>query len=178
MDPFVGEIRAVAFSYAPQNWALCDGSLMQINQFRALFAILGTQYGGDGRTTFALPDLRGRAVVNAGQGPGLSNYPIGQKTGTETETLTLPQLPLHSHGFSGSFNVSTDTAGSSTAAHNFLAVPSEFQYAETGSGTTMGAGLISGQGSVVGGNQAHTNQQPYLVLNYIIALMGEFPVRS
>jgi microcystin-dependent protein len=178
MDPFVGEIRAVAFPFAPVNWALCDGSLMQINQNRALFAILGTQYGGDGKTTFALPDLRGRAVVNAGQGPGLSGYSIGKKTGTETVTLTLPQLPLHSHGFSGDFKVSTGTADSGKAAHNFLAVPSEFQYAESGSGTTMAAGLISGQGSVVGGNQPHTNMQPYLAVNYIIALLGEFPVRS
>lgn len=178
MDPFVGEIRAVAFPYAPRNWAICDGSLMQISQNTALFSILGTQYGGDGTSTFALPDLRGRTVVNAGQGPGLSSYPIGKKAGTETVTLTLPQLPLHSHGFSGSFNVSTDTAGLSTAANNFLAVPSEFQYAEAGSGTTMAAGLISGQGSVVGGNQAHTNQQPYLALYYIIALLGEYPQRS
>lgn len=177
MDPILGEIRAVAFPFAPVNWAICDGSLLQIRQYSALFSLLGTQYGGNGQTTFALPDLRGRAVVNAGQGPGLSGYSIGKKTGTETVTLTLPQLPLHSHEFSGNFNVSTGTAGSSKAANNFLAVTSEFQYAEAGSGTTMAAGLISGQGSVVGGNQPHTNQQPYLALYYIIALLGEFPQR-
>ena len=178
MDPFIGEIRAVAFPFAPVNWAVCDGSLLSTRQYTALFSLLGTQYGGNGQTTFALPDLRGRAVVNAGRGPGLTAYPIGQQAGTESVTLTLPQLPAHTHAFGGSFNVSTGVGSLSSPANNFLAVAPDFQYAEAAGGsTTMAKDFISGKGSAVGGGQAHTNQQPYLALYYIIALLGVLPQR-
>lgn len=177
MDPFVGEIRAVGFGFAPRGWALCDGSLIQIRQYTALFSLLGVQYGGDGRNTFALPDLRGRAIVNAGQGPGLTNYPIGTRTGTESEVLGLAQMPAHTHGFGGQFNVSTASGGVSSPANNFLGILPQLQYAEEAGTGSMAAGSISGTGTAVGNGQAHDNRQPYLALNYVIALEGVFPSR-
>lgn len=179
MDPFVGEIRAVGFSFAPNNWAMCDGSVLPINRYTALFSILGTTYGGDGKTTFALPDLRGRAIVNAGRGQGLANYPLGAQAGTEKVVLTKDQVPPHVHVFGGNFNVSTVPGDQTQAAHNFLAVSPSAQYAAASDpNTTMAAGMIAGTGGLTGNNEAHTNLQPYLALNYVIALTGIFPQRS
>lgn len=174
----LGEIRAVAFSYAPRGWAVCDGSLQQIRQNPALYSLLGNAYGGDGRTTFGLPDLRGRAIVNAGQGPGLSSYPLGTVTGAETATLSLNQMPPHTHGFGGTIAVSIANGNSNAPASGFLASSSQNQYAEEAGTGTMAAGMITGTAAAVGQGQAHDNRQPYLALSYIIAVQGIFPQRS
>jgi microcystin-dependent protein len=180
MEPFVGEIRAVGFNFVPYNWALCDGSLLPINRYTALFSILGTNYGGDGKTTFALPDLRGRAIVNAGQGPGLSQYPLGMKTGTESVTLNLTQMPAHVHGFGGNVNVNNGDSSLNVGSpgHNFLGTSTQPQYAEVGGSGQMASGMISGNGAAVGDGQPHDNRQPYLAISYVIALVGIFPQRS
>ena len=157
--PYIGEIRMFGFGTrgAPNGWQACDGSLLPISQFDALFALIGTTYGGDGRTTFALPDLRGRFPMHFGQGPGLSNRVIAHRGGTETVTLTQHHIPHHAH-----------------------AIP-EVQVRGTG---TQAVGLTTGgtRGSVhtsgVGGSQAHNNMPPFLAISFIIALEGIFPSRS
>ncbi|MGI4873119.1 MAG: phage tail protein [Janthinobacterium lividum] len=177
MDPILGEIRAVAFPYAPRGWAVCNGALMPINQNAALFSLLGITYGGDGRTTFGLPNLQGRAIVNAGQGPGLSSYPLGTQAGTETVTLNPTQMPAHTHGFGGTFTVSSLDGNVSGPAGNYLAgATGNPQYSETPT-LQMAGGSVSGNGAPVGNNQGHPNLQPYLALYYIIALQGVFPQR-
>ena len=177
MDPYVGEIRAVGFSYAPRDWALCDGSLLQISSNRALFAILGITYGGDGRTTFALPDLRGRAIVNAGPGPGLTPYSLGAKAGVEGVALNLGQMPAHVHGANIDFNINTAVGTSKEARKNFLSASVQLQFAEEAGSSTMANSMIAGTGASAGGGQFHDNRQPYLALSYIIALTGLFPPR-
>jgi microcystin-dependent protein len=178
MDPFLGEIRAVGFNYAPRGWALCDGSLLAIRSNNALFAILGTTYGGDGKQNFALPDLRSRTIVNAGQGPGLSSYPLGNATGTETVTLDINSMPAHIHGLNP-LQVHDGTGTNNSPAGTLLADSVNFQYGEASTkGVTMAAGMIKGSASAVGGNLPHPNIMPYLVVNYIIATAGIFPPRS
>jgi len=176
-DVFVGEIRAVGFGFVPYGWAACDGSLLPINRYTALFSLLGTTYGGDGRTTFALPDLRSRAAVNAGQGPGLGNYALGMQVGMESVTLSQPQLPAHTHNAGGTVNVSAKAGAETAAKGNFLGTVLTNQYAEEAVATTMAADMISGSGSPTGGNQPHENRQPFLGMYYIIAMTGEFPQR-
>ena len=180
MEPFIGEIRAVGFNYAPQNWALCNGSLLQIRSYTALYAILGNTYGGDGRTTFALPDLRGRIVVDAGQGPGLSRYQLGQVSGTENVTLATTQIPAHIHNLSSDIAVGANSAGGSTTAPagNVPAANTNAQRYSTSTDALMAAGSVSGTATAVGGGASHPNLMPYLSVNYIIALNGIFPVRS
>lgn len=179
MEPLLGEIRAVGFNYAPRGWSLCQGQLMSISQNTALFSLLGTTYGGDGRTTFALPDLRGRAIVHPGQGPGLSQYTLGQVSGTENVTLQLPELPAHTHKVSGTRVVATKEAGlSGSPANAFLADSgSAYQYGEESDGTSMSPNLIAGTSSSAGGSTPHANMMPYQTTNYIIALQGIFPQR-
>jgi microcystin-dependent protein len=180
MDPFVGEIRAVGFNYAPQNWAFCQGQTLAIRQYTALFSLLGTTYGGDGRTTFCLPDLRGRTIVHLGQGAGLSSYSLGQAGGATSVTLQPNQLPVHTHGLSTTTVAATTNASSSPSpAGNILASGgSTNQYGEEStSGNTMAVNMVSGTASTVGGGGAHENQMPFLAVNYIIALQGIFPSR-
>jgi len=173
-DNFLGQIDIVAFSFAPKGWAFCDGQIMPISQNVALFSLLGTTFGGDGRSTFALPDFRGRMAVGAGQGPGLSLYELGQVGGEETVTLTLAQLPAHSHaavggGAADSLGPSGTTWGTTTT----------YLYSSTGSGLVgMNSGSIGATGGSGGVTQPHDNMPPYLVLNFIIALQGVFPARS
>lgn len=177
MEPLLGEIRAVAFPFAPRNWAVCDGSLLQIRANTALFSILGVQFGGDGQNTFALPDLRGRAVVNAGTGAGLSSYPVGTKIGQEAVTLDPTQMPVHTHAL-GSIKVNPTDPNVSSPSQAFLSNASKSQYGETpGANTTMAADSVQGTGTPTGGSLPHNNMQPYLTLNYIIALQGIFPQR-
>ncbi|MET4106728.1 tail fiber protein [Hymenobacter sp. UYP22] len=177
MEPILGEIRAVAFPFAPMNWAICDGSLLQIRSNAALFSILGTQFGGDGRTTFALPDMRGRAVVNAGTGAGLSSYPVGTKAGQETVTLDPTQMPAHTHTL-GNIKVNPTDANVSSPSQAYLSNTSKAQYGETpGTNTAMAPDSVQGTGIPTGGSLPHSNMQPYLTLNYIIALQGIFPQR-
>jgi microcystin-dependent protein len=177
MDPFLGEIRAVGFTFAPQGWALCQGQLLPVAQNTALFSLLGTTYGGNGQSTFALPDLRGRLIVSPGQGPGLSNYALGQVSGTETVGLLSSQLPAHIHGLTGVVvRVSSNSANVASPAGTILAATEDLHYS-SGSGTQMGSSAITGTAQPVGGNAGHPNLMPYLALNYIIALQGIFPSR-
>ena len=158
-------------NFAPRSWAFCDGQLLAINSNQALFSILGTTYGGDGRTTFGLPDLRGRVSMHEGNGPGLSNRSLGQKSGQETATLTTQQIPAHNHTVSGA-NASGDDSDPTTG--NGFGSASNDLYLETEPGTSMGAGTIKN----TGGGQSHNNVQPFLCVNYIIALQGTFPSRN
>lgn len=172
-EPFIAEVRIFAGNFAPRGWAFCNGQLLPINGNEALFSLIGTIYGGDGRTTFALPDLRGRAPIHAGRGPGLSEYRIGERGGAETVTLQATEIPAHNHGF----NVPAQSGDGSTdePIGNFPAKGSngETVYANDSNGS-MGPGTTGN----AGGNQPHNNIQPYLAVNYIIALVGLFPSRS
>lgn len=173
MDPFIGEIRAVGFNYAPRGWLLCQGQLLSIAQNSALFSLLGTAFGGDGRTTFALPDLQGRVPLHMGTGPGLSPYDRGQFGGVTTLALTTAQLPAHSHA------VSADNAAatSEVAANNLLgrAVARAGRYYGPNTPVVpLGANTVGPGG---GSGAPHNNQQPYLTLNFIIATSGIFPQR-
>ncbi|HEX6608874.1 MAG TPA: tail fiber protein [Chloroflexia bacterium] len=167
-DPYLGEIRMFAGNFAPLGWAFCNGQLLPIAQYDALYAILGTTYGGDGQTTFALPDLRGRGPIHAGQGPGLSNHPQGEQGGTETVTLTVAQMPGHTHvpAASSAAGTSSHPTGAVWAASS----TSDNQYASS-TKTPMNPGTVS----AAGGNQPHDNLQPLLAINFIIALEGIFP---
>jgi len=170
MEPFIGEVQWFAGNFAPRGWALCDGQLLPINQHQALFSILGTTYGGDGRTTFALPDVRGRALVHAGNGPGLTERRLGSKGGEESVTLTTAQIPEHSHAL----KASSASATTSSPEGTVLAKTGRSSiYADTAD-TTMSSAAIASSG----GGQAHNNMQPYNTLNCIIALQGLFPSRN
>jgi microcystin-dependent protein len=171
-DPFIGEIKLVPYNFAPRGWAFCQGQLLPIAQNTALFSLLGTMYGGNGQTNFGLPDLRGRVVVNPGQGPGLSNYDQGEQAGVESVTLTPQTMPAHSHAV----QVSNVAATLAVASGNHLAV-------STGTvgniyGTAVGGAMPSNAVSSAGGTQPHLNSQPYVTLNYVIALQGIFPSRN
>ncbi len=169
-EPFVGEIRMFAGNFAPRAWAFCDGQLLAISQNDALFSLLGTVYGGDGRTTFGLPDMRGRLSVHAGTGPGLSSRRLGAKSGVEKVTLTVNQLPSHTHAYQGS----TNAGNSNTPAGNVLAGRADATYIETPASASMSSNSVTN----VGGSQSHTNLMPYLCVNYIIALVGLYPSRQ
>ena len=172
-DPFLGEIRIFAGNYAPQNWAFCNGQLLSPAQNDALFSLLGTLYGGDGRNSFGLPDMRGRLPVHFGTGPALTPRPIGQRTGTETVTLTTDQVPSHNHSLLASNNSSTST----TLAGNVLAkgLTNDNFYINDGS---TAVSLLADSVSSSGGGQAHPNIMPYLCLNFIISLVGYYPPRN
>jgi len=168
MEPFIGQIQAFGFNFAPRNWALCNGQLLPINQNQALFSLLGTTYGGDGRTTFALPDLRGRKGIHFGQGPGLSNIALGERSGAENGTLTVANLPAHNHSISSKEEGNSDSssgtfiAGDGTSAFGTSA---DSQMAPTCIGNT-------------GNNVPFNIQNPYLGVNYCIAIYGIFPSRN
>ena len=171
MEPFLGQITAFGFNFPPRGWAQCDGQLLPISQYSALFSLLGTFYGGDGRTTFALPDLRGRAALHLGQGPGLSARNIGEKSGTETNTLNVNQLPSHTHTFAPPSSSGPGTTDVATL--NYPAQAEEDNYDDT-SDATMGSGATGSTGN----SQSVNNMQPYLVVNFCIALTGVFPSRN
>jgi microcystin-dependent protein len=176
-DPFIGQILLVGFNFAPVNWHLCDGTLLPIQQYPALFSLLGTYYGGDGVNNFALPDLRSRVPVGIGQGVGLTNYTIGQTAGAETVTLLASQMPSHNHAISADNAI---TNGAATPANNYLAAGSSGGRAINNYSTAVAAPAVLNGNSVsfAGANQAHNNIQPVLALNYIIALQGIFPSRQ
>ena len=180
-EPFIGEIQMFGFNFAPRGWATCDGQLLPIAQNSALFSLLGTTYGGDGRTTFGLPDLRGRVAIHMGQGPGLSNRTIGSRSGSESETLGVNQIPSHSHVASSVANAVTPAGNSNDAAGNFWADDagvSSGTYHTGPANATMDAAAITTSVQSTGGGQAHNNMQPYLTVNFCIALTGLFPSRS
>jgi microcystin-dependent protein len=176
-EPFIGEIRIFGGNFAPRGWALCDGQLLAVSQNDALFSLLGTIYGGDGRTTFGLPDMRGRVPVHAGTGPGLSNRRLGAKGGTETVTLSAGQVPSHNHG--GALRaVGSDATSSDPTGRMFARATKSAAY-HTGTGRGEGTvSMASGTLTSTGGNQPHTNLAPTLCLNFIIALVGIYPSRN
>lgn len=165
--PYLGEIRAFSFNYAPKGWAMCNGQLLPINQNQALFSLLGTTYGGNGTTTFALPDLRSRSAVDVG---GSEGYVAGQEVGTETVTLTTAELPSHGHPA----YASSAGASSTTPTGNLWAAGSAAAWSAASPDTTMDPGAIA----PAGGSQPHENRSPYLVLTYCISLQGIFPSRN
>jgi microcystin-dependent protein len=168
-EPFVGEIRMFAGNFAPRGWAFCDGQLLAVSQNDALFSLLGTIYGGDGRTTFGLPDLRGRIPIHAGTGPGLSPRRLGAKSGEEKVTLTVNQLPSHGHPL----HATTSTASQRQPVGSALATSIGQVYTEIFDPQTMNGQAISH----VGGSQSHTNLMPFLCVHFIIALFGIYPSR-
>jgi len=174
-EAFIGEIKMFAGNFAPRGWALCDGQLLAIAQNQALFSILGTTYGGDGRTTFALPDLRGRVAIHPGNGPGLSSYNLGQKGGSETTTLTVNNLPPHNHSVSVSNPVNDDEATSDDPTGKYPAVSGENMYTET---TNAEGAVPNVTVSNTGGGQSFNKIPPYATVNYIICLQGIFPSRN
>jgi len=171
-DPFIGEIRIFPLNFAVRGWGLCNGQILPISQNTALFPILGTMYGGDGRTTFALPNLQGRAPLHEGQGPGLSPRDLGASGGHGAVTLLVSEMPAHRHA---------ETAESVPASHSSPSVNRSLASANAGGVRTnvYGApGDLALMGGTVGGNQPHNNRQPYLGLNFQIALQGIFPARQ
>lgn len=174
MDPFLAEIRIFPFNFAPRGWATCDGQLMPISQNTALFSLLGTFYGGDGKSNFALPNLQGRSPLQPGQGPGLSLYFLGQTGGEDTVTLLQTEIPMHNH------TVSAKTAGTAADPNGLLwgnpggrPAPNFFATA-AGTPQNMNPSALSPSGS----SQPHNNLMPYLTMNFCIALQGIYPPRS
>ncbi|MGB0774842.1 MAG: phage tail protein [Akkermansiaceae bacterium] len=178
MEGMIAEIRMFGGNFAPRSWALCEGQLMPISQNQALFSLLGTTYGGDGRTTFALPDFRGRVPVQHGTGAGLSTYQLGQKGGTEEVVLNANQIPSHTHAAALKVGVSTNQADTDDPSGSVFGVGSDDAFREGAANATMDASSVSGTIGNTGGNQSHTNVQPYLAINFIICLFGVFPPRS
>jgi len=168
-EPFLGQIQPFAFNFAPRGWTKCDGQLLQISQYSALFSLLGTTYGGDGRTTFGLPDLRGRTSIHQGTGAGLSARSMGQKSGTETNTLAVANLPAHSHPM----QARAEPATSNKPTGNLLGAGQQI-YEPGAQDTEMSNQSIGNTGN----GQAVNNMQPFLVNNWCIALVGIFPPRN
>jgi microcystin-dependent protein len=172
-SPFLAEIRIVGFNFAPNGWALCNGQLIPISQNTALFSLLGTFYGGDGKSTFALPNFQGRAPMHQGQGQGLSDRVIGEQSGSQFVTLLTSEIPFHSH-----FAQCSNTAGSvPTPVNNtWGSIPGRtppLVYAAGSSNTQMGFQALG----IAGSSQPHNNMQSYLTLNFVIAMQGVFPAR-
>lgn len=171
-EPFLSEIRIMSFSYAPRGWAQCNGQLLPINQNQALFSLLGTTYGGNGQTNFALPDMRGNVPLHEGSG-----HTLGEKAGAQAVTITASTMPTHPHDFSSNTCVQSASANATVGppASNYWANSGRAAYS-TG-GVSLGA-MAPGAVTNVGGSQPHTNMQPYLVLNFCIALVGVFPSQN
>lgn len=186
-SPFIGQIVMFGGNFAPRNWAFCDGQLLAISQNTALFSILGTTYGGDGRTTFALPDLRGRQAIHPGNGPGLPSYRLGQRGGAPTHTMNITEMPSHNHtatftpAGAGGIPATTEDAGETTPGPNLvLGKTAQEIYSDDPANTTIQGGAGGGTVAVLnnGGQQPFNIMDPYLAVNYIIALLGIFPARS
>jgi microcystin-dependent protein len=161
-EPFLSEIRIMSFNFAPKGWAMCNGQLLPINQNQALFSLLGTTFGGNGQTNFALPDIRGRAPIHEGSG-----HTLGEKGGEQAHTLTIAEMPLHTHQMNGS---TVNEGGTDNPTNNFLGSANNL-YHTPASLTAMNPGTIGNSG----GSQAHLNMQPFLTLTFSIALQGIFP---
>ena len=173
-NPFVAEIRIFPFNFAPKGWAFCDGQLLPISQNTALFSLLGTTYGGDGRSNFALPNLQGSVPMQQGQGPGLSLRDLGESSGEDSVTLLTSEMPAHTHTAQADFNNLNATAVSPTGAVPVNASPTHtFSNSATPSLALMNPNMVS----VTGSSLPHNNLMPYLVVNYCIALQGVFPPR-
>ncbi len=173
-DPFVAEIRIFPFNFAPKGWAFCDGQLLPLSQNTALFSLLGTTYGGNGKSNFALPNLQGSAVMQPGQGPGLSLHDLGEVGGSETVTLLESEIPSHRH----SLAAMNDGATINTPAGQFVARPFGRGNNLFATATTPLAGMNVNMLAPTGGDQPHNNMMPYLTLSFCIALQGVFPPRT
>jgi microcystin-dependent protein len=172
MDPFVAEIRIFPFNFAPKGWAFCDGQILPLSQNTALFSLLGTTYGGDGKSNFALPDMQGNAPMHPGQGPGLSLHDLGETGGSETVSLLESEIPSHSHALRADILDIADTN----------VVSSNASFALSSGGTLYqasgGVNLSDNALAPAGGDQPHNNMQPYLTLSFCIALQGVYPPRT
>lgn len=172
-DPFVAEIRIFPFNFAPRGWAFCDGQLMPLSQNTALFSLLGTTYGGNGKSNFALPDLQGRAPMHPGQGPGLSLHDLGETGGSETVTLLESEIPAHAHTLRAAVDPANVQIPTSTVSLTRSSGGSAYN--------PSNSGLVPMAGQTIaptGGDQPHNNMMPYLTLNFCIALQGVFPPRT
>ena len=170
-DPFVAEIRIFPFNFAPKGWAFCDGQILPLSQNTALFSLLGTTYGGDGKSNFALPNMQGNAPMHPGQGPGLSLHDLGETGGSDTVSLLESEIPSHSHGFIVSQSDATDQS----PVNELLAAGVGIgQYGTPGAITQLSSNALA----PAGGDQPHNNMQPYLTLNLCIALQGVYPPRT
>jgi len=183
MDQFLASIYMFGGNFAPRGWALCDGQLLAISSNSALFSLLGTTFGGDGRTTFALPDLRGRAAIHPGNGPGLSSRRAGQRGGSEFNVLNTTQLPSHNHGATGTILAKNGDGDDTAAESNFLAIGKtsggeEVEMYMGKSSVNLGSGSAAITVNNTGKNQSVNNMQPWATVNYIIALEGVYPPRS
>ncbi|MFT5780263.1 MAG: microcystin-dependent protein [Crocinitomicaceae bacterium] len=174
MEPYIGQIQAFGFNFAPRGWSTCSGQLLAIAQNTALFSLLGTTFGGDGRTTFGLPDLRSRSIVGVGQGPGLDNVTWGEKSGHYTQTLTTQNLPAHSHVEQIAVN-DQDGATGDDPKNAFLGNPGTFAF---NAAASPGAFLGAGSTANTGGSQPFNSRNPFLGLYVCIAMVGIFPPRS
>jgi len=175
MDPFVAEIRIFPFNFAPKGWAFCDGQILPLSQNTALFSLLGTTYGGDGKSNFALPDMQGNAPIHPGQGAGLSLYDLGEMSGTSSVTLLDSEMPSHTHALQGQSQDPADQAAPSPA-RTFAASQNANAYGPS-NGTPL-TQMSFQTLSLAGGGLPHNNMQPYLTLNFCIALQGVFPPRT
>jgi len=178
MEPFIGEIRLLAFNYNPRGWALCNGAIMPIQQNTALFSLIGISFGGNGQTTFGLPDLRGRAAIGAGNAPGRTQQAVGQTGGAPTVTLTTDQIPAHNHVLNAGTltppNPGQNVASPSPQALLGLSAPNNIYIDPVAPDTTLIPSSISPSGN----GQPHENMQPYLAVNFCIATQGIFPSRN
>lgn len=177
-EPFIGQVMMFAGNFAPRGWAFCQGQILSIAQNTALFSILGTTYGGNGQTTFALPDLRGRSPIQPGQGPGLSPITLGQQGGTETMTLLSNNMPAHNHtlnAFNGDVGNAANPSGNALGIGK---VPSSGEMINMYSNSAPSAQLAPGTVGIAGGSQPFNIRDPYLAINFIIALEGIFPSRN
>jgi microcystin-dependent protein len=169
-EPFLGEIRMFGGDFAPQGWALCNGQILSISEYDTLFSLIGTTYGGDGQTTFALPDLQGRIPLNQGKNPSTgTTYVMGEKNGVESVTLTVSQLPAHTHKVHAS-----SQPGTQNSPANAVWAKNAQQYSANAPDGLMNASSLSS----VGGNQPHSNLMPFTVINFIIALYGIYPSQN
>lgn len=171
MDPFVAEIRIFPFNFAPVGWAFCDGQLLPLSQNTALFSLLGTTYGGNGKSNFALPNMQGNAPMHPGQGPGLSLHDLGEMGGAESVTLLQSEIPAHSHGVMAA---TIDNADSNVPTNNNIGKASTKVFNTVGSQVQMSPATIG----ITGSSLPHNNMMPYLTLNFCIALQGVYPSRT
>ena len=174
-SPFVAEIRMFAGNFAPRNWAFCNGQLLPISQNTALFSLVGTYYGGNGTSNFALPDLRGRAAMHWGDGAGLSSYVLGEMAGENSVTLLTTEMPVHTHSISGAV-IANSNPGETPATNTLFTNSSPNQLYGTVLGTTVN--LAPQSISIAGGSQPHNNTQPYLAVSFIICMSGVYPSRN
>jgi microcystin-dependent protein len=173
-EPYLADIRIYGFNFAPRGYATCDGQILPIAQNQSLYSLLGTTYGGDGRTTFALPDLRGRVPIHVGSSGG-ANYQMGQKGGAETDTLSVAQMPAHDHAHQP---VCSSLPGNQSSPANHVMATEAAGVTATYSSETPDSSMQSAILASAGGGQSHDNMQPYLALNFAIALQGAFPSRN